>query len=112
VGDVHITMPDGYDVNNIGLTSIYLIKINNDQVVNFSIDPTFSDVGDWDEDLVPDLTVRFDLQALIELLAPGDKTLTIKGNLTTGELFLGSDTIRVIEARRMPFRVKAPSKSA
>jgi len=52
---------------------------------------------DHDGDGIPDLMVKFDREAVIELLEPGENVLvTISGNLDGGLLFEGTDTIRVI----------------
>jgi hypothetical protein len=64
------------------------------QAADFSFTPQ---VGDWDEDGILDLTVKFDRQMLIPNLCLDDVAITIEGDLTTGEHFIGTDLIRVIE---------------
>ena len=96
---VYITLPDGYNVADIDTASIQIADISGDPITGFSIDESFTPViGDRDEDEIPDLSVKFDRQALIALpLIPGDRSITIEGDLTTSEHFSGSDTIRVID---------------
>lgn len=54
-------------------------------------------IGDYDEDGISDLMVKFDRQALLDLLDPGDSvSLTVSGSLTDGMPFEGSETIRII----------------
>jgi hypothetical protein len=95
----YITLPDGYDVNTVDVSTIGIIKINQ-----YVISPPLvcdqevgGVMGDYDEDGIPDLTVKFDRQALISMLLIGDAGITIEGYLSTGIYFTGSDTIRVIQ---------------
>ena len=54
------------------------------------------EIGDYDEDGVPDLKVKFNRQDLIAILIVGEATLTVTGEVN-GVSFEGSDTIRVID---------------
>ena len=56
------------------------------------------EIGDNDNDGIPDLMVKFDRQALIDYLddITGDVTLTVTGELIDETQFSGSDTITVI----------------
>ena len=54
-------------------------------------------IGDRDEDGIPDLTVKFNRQELIANLCLDDVTVTVEGKLVTGEKFKGIDHIRVID---------------
>ena len=56
------------------------------------------EIGDDDDDGIPDLMVKFDRQALIDYLGDttGDVTLTVTGELIDETQFSGSDTITVI----------------
>jgi hypothetical protein len=61
------------------------------------VDPTSpSQVGDHDQDGIPDLAVSFDRQLLTSNLCLGNVTITVEGNLTTGEHFTGTDRVNVI----------------
>ena len=98
---VYITLPDGYDVGAIDTSSIAITSL-----VGVSCDPEYTQgadlsfvpqVGDRDEDGIADLTVKFDRQVLLANLCLDDVSITIEGELTTGELFSGSDSIRIID---------------
>ena len=61
------------------------------------VDLTFTpQVGDRDEDGIPDLTVKFDRQTLVNVLCVDDVSVTVEGSLTSGQKFKGTDKIRVI----------------
>ncbi len=56
-----------------------------------------TEIGDYDHDGIPDLMVKFDRQAVINILPIGDSVeIIISGRLTDGTPFEGTDTIRVI----------------
>jgi len=98
---VYITLPAGYDVakidaNTIAITSLAGASCQPDyhQAVDLSFIPQ---VGDRDEDGIPDLTVKFNRQELIANLCLDDVAVTVEGKLFTGEKFKGIDHIRVID---------------
>lgn len=86
----YIEFPEGYDINDIDVTTILL----NDTIYAESF-PV--EVGDFDNDGIFDLMVKFDRQTLISLLEVGDATLTVSGELINEIKFRGSDIIRVID---------------
>jgi parallel beta-helix repeat protein len=80
----------GYSVSDIDLDTILL----NGQVQAESWPCA---IGDYDEDGVPDLMVKFDRALVCALLDVGEQvTITISGRLLDGRLFEGTDMIRVI----------------
>ena len=93
----YIELPEGYDVNDINASSIML----ND-TVPAELRPVA--VGDYDEDGVPDLMVKFDRHEVIDLILRnyqftnrfGTVTLTVTGCLNDGTPFQGEDTITII----------------
>jgi hypothetical protein len=95
----YIELPEGYDVSDIDRATIML----NDTVPVdlFWVDkPLESVVGDYDDDDVPDLMVKFSRAAVIEYLlgqniAYRKVTLTATGELYDDTSFEGSDMIRV-----------------
>ena len=98
---VYITLPDGFDVGTIDTSSIAITSLAGEtcdpeytQEADLSFTPQ---VGDRDEDGILDLTVKFDRQVLLANLCLDDVSITIEGELTTGELFSGSDSIRIID---------------
>lgn len=86
----YIELPEGYDINNINVSTIML----ND-TVPAELRPTA--IGDYDSDGIPDLMVKFNRTAVQAILRVGDKVeITISGKLIDGRLFEGKDTIKVI----------------
>ena len=98
---VYITLPAGYDVNKIDASTIAITSLvgtscqpDYHQAVDLSFIPQ---VGDRDEDGIPDLTVKFNRQDLIANLCLDDVAITVEGKLFTGKHFKGTDRIRVID---------------
>jgi len=90
----YIELPEGYNVSDIDRATILL----NDTIPvdQFWVDkPLESVIGDYDEDGIPDLMVKFNKQDLIAILSSGEAIITITGDVN-GISFEGSDTIRVI----------------
>ena len=91
---VYIELPEGYDVDDIDISTVML-----NGIVPALAHPT--DVGDYDSDGVPDLMVKFDRSDVQDVLEPGNEVeVTVSGQLTDGTTFEGTDTIRVIEKGR------------
>jgi hypothetical protein len=87
----YIELPEGYDVSNIDVGTVML----NDLV---SAEPHPTEIGDYDDDGIADLMVKFDMAAVQEILEVGDEVeIIVAGELTDGTPFEGSDTIRVID---------------
>jgi len=87
----YIELPDGYDVADIDVSTVML-----EGTIPAEDHPT--KIGDYDDDGIPDLMVKFDRQALIDYLdgTTGEVTLTVSGELNDGTSFEGSDTVTVI----------------
>ena len=87
----YIELPVGYDIDTIDLEGIRL----NDQI---PITHKPIEIGDYDENGIPDLMVKFDRSAVQSILGVGEKVkITITGKLINGKPFEGRDIIRVIE---------------
>jgi parallel beta-helix repeat protein len=98
----YIELPEGFDVNNINVSSILL---NNTIPVAPSAPVT---VADYDSDGIPDLMVKFDRAKVVSyILSNVDViklikqrfmtiTLTIAGKLNDGTPFQGSTTITIL----------------
>ena len=87
----YIELPEDYDVDDIDVSTVKL----NGQVPAES-HPTGT--GDYDNDGIPDLMVKFDRSAVQEILQAGDEVeITVTGELNYETPFEGSDTIRVID---------------
>ena len=84
----YIELPADYDINTIDLESIRL----NDQI---PIEPEPTEIGDYDENGIPDLMVKFDRLDVQSILEVGDEAkITITGELINGKPFEGSDIIK------------------
>jgi subtilase family serine protease/prenyltransferase beta subunit len=86
---VYIELPEGYDVNDIIVSSILFEN-------TVPVEPWPYAIEDYDNDGIPDLKVKFNRAAVIDILPAGDHVPV----LVTGELatvtFDGIDIIRVI----------------
>jgi Tol biopolymer transport system component len=93
----YIELPEGYDVNDVNVSSIML----ND-TVPAETKPTA--IGDYDGDGIPDLMVKFNRAEVISLILANINiegrfttiTLTITGKLYDGTQFGGSDIIKIV----------------
>jgi len=86
----YVELPDRYNISDIDISTIML----NDTVSVDSEAP--AGIGDYDEDGILDLMVKFDRQEVVALFSVGEATLTITGEVDHTP-FEGSDTIRVID---------------
>ena len=97
----YIEIPEGYNVSEIDVSSILL---NN----TIPVDPNAPiEIGDYDNDTIPDLMVKFNGTEVIEYILNNINvtklieerfltiTLTLTGKLNDGTQFQGSDTIRI-----------------
>jgi hypothetical protein len=91
---VYIELPvgHGYETEEINVTNLML----NSQVAA-EAHPT--KIGDYDEDGIPDLMVKFNLQVVVEMLEPGVQMVQLTGELSDGTLFAGNDTVRVLDSK-------------
>ncbi len=97
----YIELLEGYDVADINVSTIML-----NGTVPAELSPTA--IGDYDNDTVPDLMVKFDRAKTIEYILANVNTrgrfmtitLTITGKLNDGTPFQGSDTIKIIYINR------------
>ena len=93
-----IELPKGYNVTDINVSSIMLNGTIHAESRPFA-------VGDYDNDTVPDLMVKFSRSQVIAFVLPnagitegkfGNVTLTVTGRLYDGTPFEGSDTFKII----------------
>jgi hypothetical protein len=85
----YIELPEAYDVNEIDVDTVVL----NDVV---PAEPHPTHIGDYDDDGILDLMVKFDRSDVQAILGVGDEVkITVTGEVA-GIPFEGSDTIRVV----------------
>jgi parallel beta-helix repeat protein len=97
-----VELPESYDVSDIDVSTVML----NDTIPVSLLDvpapePVPIEIGDSDNDTIPDLMVKFDramvsASILSKGITYGNVTLTIAGELFDGTPFEGSDSIRVV----------------
>lgn len=85
----YLELPEGCNVSDIDVSTLLL----ND-TIPAELRPVA--VGDYDNDTIPDLMVKFDRAEVTAVLSVGEATLTITGKVN-GTSFEGTDTIRVID---------------
>ncbi len=86
----YIELPNGYNVEDINISTFLL----ND-IIPAEVHPT--NISDYDNDGIPDLMVKFDRQAVQDILERGENVeITVTGEIADGTLFEGIDYIRVI----------------
>jgi len=97
----YIELPKGYNAGDINASTIML----NDTV---PVGPTPIAIGDYDNDTIPDLMVKFDRAEVISYIRSNVNmteliekrfmtiTLTINGKLNDETPFQGNDTIKII----------------
>lgn len=97
----YIEFPDGYDVNDINVS---MIMLNGS--IPAETEPTA--IGDYDNDTIPDLMVKFDRAQITSYILANSNTmqlfnkrfaivtLTITGYTNNGTLFKGIDAIKTI----------------
>ncbi|MGC8832249.1 MAG: hypothetical protein ACP5PQ_06695, partial [Thermoproteota archaeon] len=91
----YIEFPAGYDVNNIDATTVKLFTAKG----NVSVQASPIEIGDYDNDGIPDLMVKFPRQEVIKIVDAGDQIpITIKGEVS-GNPFEGIDTIKVLNKK-------------
>ena len=88
---VYTELPEGYGVTDIDVSTLML-----NETVPAELHPT--EIGDYDSDGIADLMVKFDRDAVVDILPIGDAVnVTVTGKLYDGTPFEGCDAIRVID---------------
>ncbi|MBN2465840.1 T9SS type A sorting domain-containing protein [candidate division WOR-3 bacterium] len=120
----YVELPAPYSAADIDPGTVVIDRINGEE-----LDPPLPAVGphavgDWDDDEVPDLMVKFDRQALVEKLVelgfgPGDEvTLRVAGELESQIPFRDVGMLKIVgggkgaQADRFPIEMGLDLKSA
>lgn len=93
----YIELPGGFDPKNIAPSSIKITAIDDNPINPIPVIDK-SAIGDFDNDGVPDLMVKFSRAALQNVLTPGMRKLQLEG-VVSGQLFIGERTTGVIYLR-------------
>jgi hypothetical protein len=88
----YIELVEGYDAAGIDISTVALIV---DGHTILYVEPGHSEISDYNDNGVPDLTVKFDRQTVVEAISTGTVEMAIIGSVD-GMSFQASDTIRVI----------------
>jgi parallel beta-helix repeat protein len=88
----YIELPSGYSVENIDVSTVRLIVGENE----VPAEPWPTGIGDYDNDGIPDLMVKFSRSAVQALLSVGEYEMKVVGEVA-GLPFEGSDVITVID---------------
>jgi hypothetical protein len=91
----YIELPLGYSVENINVSTVELAVGSN----NLSAELWPTGIGDYDNDGIPDLMVKFNRSAVQALLSVGKVEVTVTGEVNEIP-FEGWDNIRVINPGR------------
>lgn len=91
----YIELQGDYEVSDVDISSMICFYRCPCNGTNAELHP--AQIGDHDNDGVPDLMVKFDRTALIILLSAGEATLMITGEVSGKTPFEGSDTVRVVD---------------
>lgn len=89
---VYIELPEDYNLADINIGTVKLEGIIPAESYPF-------EVGDYDNDNILDLKVKFNSKALIEYLdgETGEVTLLVSGETNNGSLFEGKDLVNLIK---------------
>ncbi len=98
----YIELPSEYDVNNINIASIQISVINNNQITPIYAELHPTEIGDYDNDGIPDLMVKFNRQEVQKYINKdtGSLTITVEGKLDDGSSFAGTDNIRTVQNQK------------
>jgi Mg-chelatase subunit ChlD len=91
----YVELPEGIDASDIVQGSIEITAIDGSSIVPISAEVKPLEVGDFDNDGVSDLMVKFDRSALQEVLASGMRAIELRG-FADDQLFVGERTVTVI----------------
>ena len=87
----YIELPEGYDYD-VSMIDVASLRLNN--LIEAELKPV--KIGDYNENGVADIMVKFSGSAVQEILSVGDVDLSLSGNLYDGRQFRGSGIIKAI----------------
>ena len=92
-----IELPEGYDAADIDLETVALVNI-----ANVPLDPPLNKVGsiaigDYDNDSIQDLMVKFDKKSVLRVSSPGRMKIIVNFQTYDGTSFVGVAMVRVTD---------------
>jgi len=97
---VNIELPEGYNVGDIDVSTIELFE--SDTSIPAELHPT--EIGDYDDDGIPDLMVKFDRSSVKDLFLEktvlGNYIMEVTGTVSNIR-FTGSDILWVVSPPRL-----------
>jgi len=91
----YIELPSGFNPSDIGIPSVKIKAINGSPITPLPAQLAPIALGDFDNDGIADLMVKFDRQALQKHLSTGMVQITVEG-LVGGQQFIGTRSVAVI----------------
>ncbi len=91
----YIELQGSYEMSDVDVSSIVCFSTCGWNFTQAESHPT--QIGDYDNNGIPDLMVKFDRTAVIAFLSVGEATLMITGEVNGRTPFEGTDAIRVID---------------
>jgi len=89
----YIELPENYNVSEIDFNSVTMSV--GESVIYPESSPT--EIGDYDNDNIVDLMLKFDRQAVSESVSTGSVKMTARGTLIDGSEFAGNNIVNVID---------------
>lgn len=104
----YIELPSDYDAEDIDAASISIIKIGSNEITPINSEPHPVQIGDYDNDGIADLMVKFNCSNLQEMIVYNydSISITVSGDIN-GLQFEGTDAIRTIHGMTPP--IAAPN---
>jgi len=99
----YIELPPEHSVEDINTSTVAITRIDGEKLDPLLYREGPTEIGDYDDDGGSDLMVKFDREKLVDILksmgyGDGDVVeLTVGGKLLNGKLFVGSDTVEIID---------------
>ncbi len=96
----YIELPVDYNLNDIDINTVCISKIGDSDITPIYAKSHPTEIGDYDNDGIPDLMVKFDRQKVQEHISEDTEslTITVEGKLNDGTTFICSDNVRIIHA--------------